>query len=386
MRSIKLSELKAGMRFDQPVYIDGVNLLVPEDVPIKEKDLERLRRWNIDEVSTDGKVVDPGGRDDSTSVIGGTTVAPGQHQVMGVYSKLATRLAGIHSSVKRQQDVDSSDIDAVVDTLFASLRTDKNDMIQYILYGLQGESGFVENALNCAVLATLVGMNMNMVQHKLLHLATGALLHDIGMLRLPDAIVSKRGELTREERQTIATHPIHSYKIITREMKFPDEIGIVALQHQERWDGEGYPKGLSGKDIALPARIVAVADSFEAMVSKRPYRNSMIGYAAMRAILSDNARRFDPAVLKSFIRTMGIYPIGSVVLLSNSCVGRVIETNPESPLRPQIKIMIDDVGREYRKDEGEVIDLMHEKKVFIARAVDPKEKSEASAGGAGNNG
>ncbi|WP_455381209.1 HD-GYP domain-containing protein [Salinispira pacifica] len=386
MRSIKLSDLKAGMRFDQPVYIDGVNLLVPENVPIKEKDLERLRRWNIDEVTTDGRIVDNGSGAGGGSVLSGTTVAAGQHEVMGVYSKLATRLAGIHSSVKRQQPVESSEIDAIVDALFSSLRTDKNDMIQYILYGLQGESGFVENALNCAVLATLVGMNMNMVQHKLLHLATGALLHDVGMLRLPDTIVSKRGELTREERQAIATHPVYSYKIITREMKFPEEIGIIALQHQERWDGEGYPKGLAGKDIALPARIVAVADSFEAMVSKRPYRNSMIGYAAMRAILSDNARRFDPAVLKTFIRTMGIYPIGSVVLLSNSCVGRVVETNPESPLRPQVKIMIDESGREFRKDEGEVIDLMHEKKVFIARAVDPKEMGDATGNGGAKNG
>ncbi len=376
MQNIRLSELQAGMRFDQPVYIDGVNLLVPEGVPIKDKDLDRLRRWNIQEVTTDGKVMDDGKSVVATSVLQATTVAPGQHEVMGIYSKVATRLAGIHSSVKRQQNLDSSEIDGIVDTLFASLRSDKNDMIQYILYGLQGESGFVENALNCAVLATLVGINMNMVQHKILHLATGALLHDVGMLRLPDAIVSKRGELTRDERQTIATHPIHSYKIITREMKFPEEIGTIALQHQERWDGEGYPKGLSGKDIILPARIVAVADSFEAMVSKRPYRNSMIGYAAMRAILSDNARRFDPAVLKIFIRTMGIYPIGSVVLLSNSCVGRVIETNPESPLRPQVKIMIDEAGKEFRKDEGEIVDLMHEKKVFIARAVDPKEASD----------
>ncbi|HUX13407.1 MAG TPA: HD-GYP domain-containing protein [Spirochaetia bacterium] len=365
------------MRFDQPVYIDGVNLLVPQGVPIKDKDLDRLRRWNIQEVTTDGKVLDDGKSVGPTSVLQSTTVAPAQHEVMGVYSKLATRLAGVHSSVKRQQSLESSEIDTIVDTLFALLRGNKNDMIQYILYGLQGESGFVENALNCAVLATLVGINMNMVQHKILHLATGALLHDVGMLRLPDAIVSKRAELTREERQTIATHPIHSYKIITREMKFPEEIGTIALQHQERWDGEGYPKGLSGKDIILPARIVAVADSFEAMVSKRPYRNSMIGYAAMRAILSDNARRFDPAVLKIFIRTMGIYPIGSVVLLSNSCVGRVVETNPESPLRPQVKIMIDESGREFRKDEGEVVDLMHEKKVFIARAVDPKEVNEA---------
>ena len=367
------------MIFTKPVYIDGVNLLVPENVPIKEKDLERLKRWNIEEVTTDGQVTtEKSAPVASQSVLQNAVVGEGQREIMATYAKLASRLAGVHSSVKRQQSIDTSEIDGVVDTLFTAIRSDKNNMIQYILYGLQDESGFVENALNSAVLATLVGMNMNMVQHRLLQLTTGALLHDIGMLRLPDAIVSKRTELAREERQQIATHPVHSYKIITREMKYPEEIGLIALQHQERWDGEGYPKGLSGKDIVIPARIVAVTDSFEAMVSNRPYRNSMIGYAAMRAILSDNARRFDPAVLKIFIRTMGIYPIGSVVLLSNSCIGRVVETNPESPLRPQIKIMIDQSGVEYKKDEGEVVDLMHEKKVFIARAVDPKESGERS--------
>ncbi|HUX51686.1 MAG TPA: HD domain-containing phosphohydrolase [Spirochaetia bacterium] len=379
MQSIKLTELKPGMIFTKPVYIDGVNLLVPENVPIKEKDLERLKRWNIEEVTTDGQVTtEKSAPVASQSVLQNAVVGEGQREIMATYAKLASRLAGVHSSVKRQQSIDTSEIDGVVDTLFTAIRSDKNNMIQYILYGLQDESGFVENALNSAVLATLVGMNMNMVQHRLLQLTTGALLHDIGMLRLPDAIVSKRTELAREERQQIATHPVHSYKIITREMKYPEEIGLIALQHQERWDGEGYPKGLSGKDIVIPARIVAVTDSFEAMVSNRPYRNSMIGYAAMRAILSDNARRFDPAVLKIFIRTMGIYPIGSVVLLSNSCIGRVVETNPESPLRPQIKIMIDQSGVEYKKDEGEVVDLMHEKKVFIARAVDPKESGERS--------
>jgi len=379
MQSIKLTELKPGMIFTKPVYIDGVNLLVPENVPIKEKDLERLKRWNIEEVTTDGKVTsEKSATTANQSVLQNAVVGEDQRAIMATYAKLATRLAGVHSSVKRQQSIDTSEVDGVVDTLFTAIRSDKNNMIQYILYGLQGESGFVENALNSAVLATLVGMNMNLVQHKLLQLTTGALLHDIGMLRLPDAIVSKRTELAREERQQIATHPVHSYKIITREMKYPEEIGLIALQHQERWDGEGYPKGLSGKDIVIPARIVAVADSFEAMVSNRPYRNSMIGYAAMRAILSDNARRFDPAVLKIFIRTMGIYPIGSVVLLSNSCIGRVVETNPESPLRPQIKIMIDQAGVEYKKDEGEVVDLMHDKKVFIARAVDPKENGERS--------
>jgi hypothetical protein len=121
-------------------------------------------------------------------------------------------------------------------------------------------------------------------------------------------------------------------------------------------------------------------DAFEAMVSKRPYRNSMIGYTAMRTILSDNARRFDPDIIKMFIRTMGIYPIGSVVLLNNACIGRVVDVNNAAPLRPRVKVMIDANGREFPKDGGEVIDLASDKKLFIARAVDPKELAENSKG------
>jgi HD-GYP domain-containing protein (c-di-GMP phosphodiesterase class II) len=218
-----------------------------------------------------------------------------------------------------------------------------------------------------------------MAKHRLIHLATAALLHDVGMLRLPEEILNKKGQLTQEEAQTVRTHPVHSYKIITRELRYPEEIGRAALQHQERWDGQGYPKMLSGENIILFARIIAVVDSFEAMVSKRPYRNSMIGYTAMRNILSDNGRRFDPQVLKVFIRTMGIYPVGSVVLLNDSSIGRVVEVNHSAPLKPKVKIMIDSQGREYRDDQGTVIDLVEEKKLFIAKAVDPKELSEKKA-------
>ncbi|MDX9819692.1 MAG: HD-GYP domain-containing protein, partial [Desulfococcus multivorans] len=216
-------------------------------------------------------------------------------------------------------------------------------------------------------------------QHKLLQLMTGALLLDVGMLRIPEEIVAKTGSLEPAELGKIKAHTIHSFKIISREMKYPEEIGLIALQHHERWDGEGYPKGIAGKQISLFSRIVAVADAFEAMISKRPYRNSMIGYAAMRALLSDNGRRFDPEILKVFIKCMGIYPLGSVVLLSNSCVGRVVETNPEAPLRPKVKIMIDKDGSMIENDQGQIVDLDIAKNVFIAKAVDPKSLAKTAS-------
>jgi hypothetical protein len=93
----------------------------------------------------------------------------------------------------------------------------------------------------------------------------------------------------------------------------------------------------------------------------------------MKNLLSDNSRRFDPDVLKAFIQIMGIYPIGSIVLLNNGALARVEEVKGTVPLRPKIRVLIDESGTIFQQDEGDVIDLLVEKSLFIARAIDPKE-------------
>lgn len=373
MTTIRTEDLRAGQRFDKPVFIDDANVLVPENVPIREKDLQRLQKWNITEVTTEGRVIATDEEGPQDPFLQQALKTPETKEVIKTYNDLRVRLGAIHEQVRTQDPVDTTEIDGIIDKVLQLLDHHKPQVIEFILYGFQGQAGNVENALNCAFLSVLVGQHLNLPKHKLLHLATAALLHDIGMHRLPDRILNKEGKLTPEEAQLVRTHPIHSYKIITREMKYPEEVGVAALQHQERWDGEGYPKRIAGQNIILPARVIGVVDSFEAMVSNRPYRSSMIGYAAMRALLSDNARRFDPDVLKVFIRTMGIYPIGSIVLLNNGAIGRVLENNPEAPLKPRVKIMINEHGREYRHDEGDIIELSRDKRLFIAKAVDPKD-------------
>lgn len=379
-KQIKVSDLKVGLRFDKPVYVDGENLLVPANIEIQQKDIDRLKKWGISHVTTEGRPLKELPSAKKNAFLQQAFNTPDRQEVMEAYSGLAGELQQIFTSIQNRDPVKSVDVDDLVDRLLKLLDERQIEVVELILYGLQGESGFIENALNCAVLATLVGNNLNMVQHKLLQLASGSLLHDVGMLRIPASVRNKKGELTPEEIKAIRAHPLYSYQIITREMKFAEEIGIAALQHQERWDGAGYPRQISGTNITSAGRIIAVVDAFEAMVSKRPYRSSMIGYTAMRTILSDNARRFDPDVIKVFIRTMGIYPIGSVVLLNSAAIGRVVDVNNAAPLRPRIKVMIDSNGREYSKDEGDIIDLALDKKLFIARAVDPKELPEKSKG------
>ena len=379
MKAIKVGNLKAGLRFDKPVYIDEENLLVPEKVEIKQKDIDRLVKWGVETVSTDGRPMKELPSASKNTFLREAFSTPEQQATIDAYSKLAAELQDVFERVASRNAVKAVEVDTIVDRLFKLLQSRKNEVIQLILYGLQGESGFVENALNCAVLAILVGQNLNMVQHKLLQLASAAMMHDVGMLRVPVSVRQKRGELTPEEMRKIQEHPTLSYRIISKEMRFAEEIGTAALQHQERWDGEGYPRRLSGNSITPQARIIAVCDAFEAMVSKRPYRQSKIGYDAMKSILSDNGRKFDPSILKVFLRTMGVYPIGSIVVLKDGRIGRVIEVSSSSPLRPKVKIMINAEGREYQKDGGGVVDLAESSDLFIARAVDPRELAATRA-------
>jgi HD-GYP domain-containing protein (c-di-GMP phosphodiesterase class II) len=250
-------------------------------------------------------------------------------------------------------------------------------MMRYILEGEIVSHELAKNSINTAVLSALISMELNLPNYKILQIIIAALLHDVGMLRIPKEIVEKKGVLAQEELRSIQTHPLHTYQIVCKELGYPEEVGTAALQHHERWDGEGYPQHLSGETIDLGARIISAADAFEAMVSRKPYRNSLMGYQAMKNLLSDNSRRFDPNILKAFIKTMGIYPIGSIILLNNGNYARVVEVQGAAPLRPKIRILMDKAGTAYKKDEGTIINLLAERDLFIARAVDPRELAKA---------
>ncbi|NCN05979.1 MAG: HD-GYP domain-containing protein [Spirochaetales bacterium] len=377
MKTYLLSELKQGMMFTEPVYIDEDTILVPAEVKITEKDLERLKRWKIESVMSDGvikseiPVLSPGDVKNPLSQLAFHN--EDQRQLMDKYTKWSAKLEQVFHLVKEQKVVDREGVLQIIAEISQTLHEQRDAMIQFILYGVQGGFGIIGNAINGTVIAMLMGIEMNFLAHKLQQLAIAALLRDVGMVKIPEGIREKNEALEKQELQLIKTHPLHTYKILTKDMGFSEEVATTSMQHHERWDGKGYPRSIKGKEISLPARIVSIADAFEAMVSERPYRDSMIGYAAVRTILGDNGRRFDPEVVKIFIRTFGIYPIGSIVLLSDASIGRVIENHTDVPLRPRVKIMIGSDGHQFSKDEGQDIDLKDQKSVFIARAINPKD-------------
>jgi HD-GYP domain-containing protein (c-di-GMP phosphodiesterase class II) len=391
MKKIPVDALRAGLSFTEPVYIEGNSLLVPAGIAVRKKDIERLKAWGIDSVTTNGEAI---AETDSSSAQ--VSKPAGQYAVKvaakGAGSKILSlpsvqenksvyrsyvdlieRLETVFTQLSSGLSVETRSIDAIASRLLAAVRESRDHFIGFILGGEVSGHELAKSSVNVSILSTLIAMEMKLANHKVLHITTGAILHDVGMIKLPRDLVEKKGGLSDAESQRMKAHPLYAFKIVCKELLYPEDVGVIALQHHERWDGDGYPRRLAGVAIDLGARITSVADAFEAMVSEKPYRNSMIGYAAMKSLLSDNSRRFDPDVLKAFIKTMGIYPIGSIVLLNNGAVARVVEVQGEAPLRPRIRILIDDFGKAYKPDEGDTVDLLAEKSLFIARAINPKE-------------
>jgi HD-GYP domain-containing protein (c-di-GMP phosphodiesterase class II) len=295
------------------------------------------------------------------------------------YMELIERLDQVFLQISAGIGLTTQFVDDIAIHLLHVVRGKRDSIIGFILGGEVSGYEHAKSSVNTAILSALIAMELKQPDHKVMQVITGALLHDVGMLRLPKELVNKRGVLSAEELEKMRTHPLYAYKIANSELHYPEGISSIVLHHHEHWNGEGYPSKLAGADIDMGARIVSVADAFEAMVSQKPYRNSMKGYQAMKNILSDNSMRFDPDVLKAFIRIMGIYPIGSFVLLNNGIYGRVTEVHSDAPLRPKIQLLIDESGNVYAQDEQEFIDLLNDKQFFITRAVAPKEINEKYA-------
>lgn len=376
MRKIKTKDLQEGMQFDKPVYIDGENILVPPGIPLKAKDIERLVKWEIEEVQTDGQLVhEQSGTLNVARSDENIWEISREKEYAKVYLSSIESMAEIFEDIKERNDVFHSRIDNILNDLINEIKEHKNEMIQLTIFAGMTDNKFARSAVNSTILSTVISMTLKIISHRVIQIATGALLHDVGMLRVPKGILDKKEQLSPAEINQIRTHPIHSYRIITQQLKYPEAIAAIALQHHERWDGNGYPRKLRGNDILLSSRIVSVADAYEAMVSERPYRNSMIGYSAMKSILSDNGRRFDPVIIKAFLNSMGIFPIGSIVQLNDSSIGRVIETHASAPLRPKLELIIDEYGDKYAEIQS--IDLLEKKNLFIVRAIDLKELEDS---------
>jgi len=196
-----------------------------------------------------------------------------------------------------------------------------------------------QHSVNVAVLSLVLGVQLQLNQSELYTLCIGALLHDIGKVLIPKDIILKPGRLTDEEFITIKEHTTKGYDFLKGCSDISVPSRIVALQHHEKVNGLGYPDNKKDKSINRFARIVSIADVYDALTSDRPYSKAMCPNDAVEYIFSHANTQFDYEMVKAFSKAVVPYPPGTLVRLSTDDIGVVTNVFPNLALRPQVKIV-----------------------------------------------
>lgn len=212
---------------------------------------------------------------------------------------------------------------------------------------------FMHSVAVCALMIALA-RQLGLEEAQVRDAGMAGLLHDLGKAMIPLEILNKPGKLTDEEFDLVKTHPEEGYKLLLEGRGVSEVTKDVCLHHHEKIDGSGYPKKLNGDTMSIFAKMGAVCDVYDAVTSNRPYK---AGWDPAESIkrMAEWKGHFDPAVFQAFVKSLGIYPIGSLVRLASGKLGVVIEQGEQSLLKPKVKVFFSTKAQAYIKPE--VIDL-----------------------------
>lgn len=202
------------------------------------------------------------------------------------------------------------------------------------------------HSVNVAVFCCAIGMGMEMNEENLNNLVTAALFHDLGKLQIPSEILNKPGRLTQEEYQIMKSHATLSYEYISERWDISANVKTAVLFHHENVDGSGYPQGLDGSEQTLFTKILHVADVYDALISKRPYKKPYSPYEASEYLMGGCGIMFDRTVVSTLLKYVPLYPKGTEVMLSDGRAGIIYENSGMHNLRPIVRLM-----------DGELLDL-----------------------------
>lgn len=232
--------------------------------------------------------------------------------------------------------IEVAPFEALADNIIESVMQDA-DAIQFASALRSKDAYLLEHSVNVAVLLVTFGRHLGMDKKMLRNLAVGGVLHDIGKIRVDDEVLNKPARLTPEEFEHMKLHQVYAIEVMEAAVDMHDVSKQVCLMHHEKLDGKGYPKGLKGEEIPLHGRMACICDIYDALTATRCYKEAMSPAAAFKVLLSLTPFHLDKQLVYEFIRCVGVYPVGSLVELSDGRVGIVWETTDREVRQPIVK-------------------------------------------------
>ena len=235
----------------------------------------------------------------------------------------------------------------------------------------QKDAYLLEHSINVSILMSIFAKHLNIEKDIIQQLTTGALLHDIGKIKIPDEILNKPGRFTTTEFEVMKKHARYSKEILEESGLTGIAVDIAGMHH-ERLDGTGYPYGKKGDEISKYVRMASIVDVYDALTAERIYKVGMEPIKAFKILRDSCPDGFDASLLTKFIQCIGIHPVGTLVKLSSQRVGLVIKSNPTMPLKPVVKTFYN--AKHSRYTQIQDIDLSSKKTSdSLEAAVKPKE-------------
>lgn len=289
---------------------------------------------------------------------------------VNVRNEAVKLMTGIMNDIRMGKSLQMDRVHAVVDDMADSIMS--NGDLSVGLTSIKEPSQYtVEHAVNVSILLMAFERSLTLDREELRQLGIGGLLLDIGKARVPMHILNKPAALTVDERAIMQKHVSYGHDILRKTPGISTVVFQVVTEHHERIDGSGYPGNIKEGGISIYGQMAAIADVYDALTADRVYETSVTPHVALNELMQARDLH-SQALVQQFIHGIGIYPIGSLVALSNGCFAVVIALNKDELLFPVIRVIYDSINNQYLQSKD--LDLSNqdiEGRVKIVSAVDP---------------
>jgi putative nucleotidyltransferase with HDIG domain len=246
-------------------------------------------------------------------------------------------IVAMFSEVRMGKALPMDEMENLVDEINQSVTRNNTALLSLVRLKNKDDYTYLHSVAVCALMIAL-GKHLGIEGNELKSLGMAGLLHDVGKVAIPDEVLNKPGKLTEAEFDLVKSHPLRGWEILQQCPAADKVTRDVCLHHHERVDGTGYPDRLSGDALSLAARMGAVCDVYDAITSDRCYKAGWAPADAVRKMAEWQKGHFDETIFQAFVRTVGIYPVGTLLKLKSGRLGVVADQSEKSLLKPIVKV------------------------------------------------